>query len=430
MIILPERNAPRGKVLLPQRPREWRAPSQRRAVYGIEDQTRWRLTARLHDGAIVWRGWFDDREDADAFLFAVVDGYLPYQRELWDIPTDTWMPGCGYGNVGWRPDLGEALSYDFAIQVFLTSPTGSNQTYTVPADWNNAANTIETIGGGGGGSAGSGSSYHGGGGAGGAYSKTTNLALSGTATYQIGVLGSAGTSGAAGGTGGDSWFNGTTLGGSSVGAKGAAGGTIGGGNWTVPGADSASGIGSTKYSGGGTTNNAGGGAGGGGGGAGGPNGIGAACGTTPGGNNNASGGGGSGGGTAGGNVMAGTTGTNGGNNFSGSGGGSGGVSAAGGPGSNGGGGGGAGSGANAGGAGGAGVEWDASHGAGGGAGGGGGSSGSGGGLGGTAGNYGGGGGGGGYFAGVNGGAGAQGIVAITYTPLVKASSGNMPMLGM
>src|SRR5262245_34891235 len=47
------------------------------------------------------------------------------------------------------------------VTIFLTSPTGSNQTWTVPDDWNSANNSIEVIGAGGGGS-----SFSSGGGAG------------------------------------------------------------------------------------------------------------------------------------------------------------------------------------------------------------------------------------------------------------------------
>jgi len=38
---------------------------------------------------------------------------------------------------------------DGDCRAFLTSPTGSNQTFTSPSDCNNASNTIEVIGGGG-----------------------------------------------------------------------------------------------------------------------------------------------------------------------------------------------------------------------------------------------------------------------------------------
>ena len=70
MIILPERGLARGKMLLPQKRKEWIASSQRSTTFGIENQTRWRLDARLNDGHLVWRGWFDDREDCDEFLWA------------------------------------------------------------------------------------------------------------------------------------------------------------------------------------------------------------------------------------------------------------------------------------------------------------------------------------------------------------------------
>ena len=70
MIILPDRNIPRSKVLMPMRLRDY-APSQRTCTFGIENQTRFRLTARLHDGHIAWKGYFDDRDDADAFLAAL-----------------------------------------------------------------------------------------------------------------------------------------------------------------------------------------------------------------------------------------------------------------------------------------------------------------------------------------------------------------------
>ena len=82
MIILPEQDLARGRILMPMRKCEWMAPSQRSGLYEIEDQTRYRITARLSDGFVVWKAWFDDREDADAFLLAMVTGSLRYEREL------------------------------------------------------------------------------------------------------------------------------------------------------------------------------------------------------------------------------------------------------------------------------------------------------------------------------------------------------------
>lgn len=238
MIILPDRTI--ARVLPPVADREWRTPSQAQPkdAAGNENRTRFRLTARLHDGHVAWRGWFDDRDDADAFLWALAAGTLHIERELWRLPAP-W----------WHPDLGEGLAYNFATVSFLTSPTGSNQTYNVPSDWNSSNNTVEVIGAGGGGAKSNTSGGAAGGGGGGAYSKQTNISLTpgGTATYRIGSGGAVQTSsGTAGNAGGDTWFNGATLGASSVGAKGG-----GGGPGTSNGGAASSGVGSVKYSGGG-----------------------------------------------------------------------------------------------------------------------------------------------------------------------------------
>jgi hypothetical protein len=274
----------------------------------------------------------------------------------------------------------------------------SGSSWTVPADWNNSNNSIEVIGGGGGGNNGASGSSAGGGG-GGAYSKITNVSLSGSVAY---VIGSGGTPGV---TGGDTWFNGATCAGSSVCAKGGQGAT---GAGTVLGGQAANGVGSITYSGGGTTSGGGGGKGGGG--AAGPNGNGG-----DGGAGYSSGAGGGGGGNGGGvdgqNGQTPSTGGTGGNNSSGTGGGAAAVSSSGNgsAGTNGGGGGGGGS-AGTGGAGGNGIEWNATHGSGGGGGGGRGSAK----VGGAGGLYGGGGAGGANLA--TAGTGGQGIVVITYTP--------------
>lgn len=211
-------------LILPDVPRsDWRAPSLAlpKDMFGRENRTRFRLTARLDDGAIRWRGWFDSRDDADAFLYALIlhlDG-VPMPRADWHLPSPMWSP-----------DLGEGLTYDFATVTFLVAPTGSNQTYNKPADFNDASNLIETIGGGASGgavltlSANSGAAS---GGAGAAYNRKANLTLGATATYQIAAGGASvttGTTGTAtrsdGNNGGDTWFNNATLAGSSCGSKG------------------------------------------------------------------------------------------------------------------------------------------------------------------------------------------------------------------
>ena len=357
MIILPDRHIPRARLLLPVSDREWRKPSQRRQTYGIEDQTRFRLTARLNDGHIVWRGWFDDRDAADTFMLAIALGNLTQDPGLWRLPTPQWHPG-----------MGESLAYEFATVVFLTGTSGSNQTYTIPSDWGSSANTIETIGAGGSGAAGF-ASNSAGGGAGGAYSKITNLTLTpgGSATYFL-PAGAA----ASGNAGGDCWFNGSTLAGSSVGAKGGGGGSSGSGG---TGGASASGVGTTKNSGGNGGTNGSSYSAGGGGGAGGPNGVGAAGGNGGGTSQGGGGGGGNGGGSAG-TTPSSSSGGAGGNNSSSSGSGAGSTSngTAGTAGTAGGGGGGGfynpgTSAGNTGGAGGPGTEFDSTHGSGGGGGG-------------------------------------------------------------
>lgn len=152
--------------------------------------------------------------------------------------------------------------------VFLTT-TGSLLSWTVADDWNDADNAIHCIGAGGGGGP-----FSGGGGGGGAYSAITNLDLTPAASvsYRVGAGGASGTSG------GDTWFNGASLGASSVGAKAGTGGTS---SSAGTGGQASAGVGTVKFSGGnggigGTEGGDDPGAGGGGGGgAGGPNGNGA-----------------------------------------------------------------------------------------------------------------------------------------------------------
>ncbi len=399
LIVLPEAGQSRSLVLMPVPEFSWRQASQRSSIYGIENQTRFRLTARADDGAIIWRGWFDDRDDADAFLYAMaVEGTIHLQPALWYLPTPMW------------PNLEPGLLYDFATVTFITSSPGSNQSYSIPADWS-TTNTVEIIGGGGA------ASRTGGGG--GAYAKSVGLTgLSGSVTVRVPAAGTGGTAG------GDGWFNDTAFpaSGQKCGAKG--GGAGGGTGSASTGGSSAScyytGTGSTAYSGGGSPAlyNPSGAGGSGGGGAGGPNGAGADGGQ---GYDQGSGGGGNGGGSAGKASGSGTSpvdspGGNGGNNSSGSGGGAGStVGNNGGNGSNGGGGGGTPkTSAVLAGNGGAGQEWDSTHGSGGG----------GGGAGylatpGAAALYGAGGGG----AAASGGSaadGAQGLIVTTYTPATTA----------
>jgi hypothetical protein len=231
MIILPDKNIARAKVLMPQRRLAWDQPSQRRNTFGIENQTRFRLIARLNDGHIYWRGWFDDRDDADAFLWALircVELGEPIPHDIQRLPDAWWFPDF--------LDLG--LAYKFATVTFLTSTSASNQTRNVPSDWNSANNTIEGIGGGGGGNTSSGSAEAGGGGA---YAKTNNLALSagGTATFFLNANSGADTNGA------DTWYSNT---GSSPGSTSQ--GMLAKGAGRPSGGASGSCVGNTTFSGG------------------------------------------------------------------------------------------------------------------------------------------------------------------------------------
>lgn len=296
--------------------------------------------------------------------------------------------------------------------------SSAQTSWTVPADWNNANNTIECIGGGGRGATVVGDG--GGGGGGGAFSKIYNLSLNqgSLVNYSIGKGGSA----ANGNTGGDSWFKSTTT----LLAKGGIGPTTRTGG---QGGQAASGVGTLRFSGGnGGTSNATNRGGSGGGGAGGPNGNGMNGGGHAG-VNAGGGGGGSGGGTAGTAAASGTDGGPGGNNYRGLGQGAAGIGAANGTaGTNGGGGGGAGgTGVRNGGAGGNGNDISGtSSGAGGGGGGGGGNS-TPAGNGAAGGNFGGGGGGAGQNS--TPGDGADGICVIKYKAKAGDACVGTPALG-
>ena len=311
-----------------------------------------------------------------------------------------------------------------AVVIYLTS--GSLATFNVPTDFNILNNSVETVGAGGGGASGVvGTNTTGAGGGGGAYSKIANVNLTpgGTATYTVGVGGAIGT------TGGDTWFNGTTLGGSSCGAKaggGATGATFG------PGGLASGSIGTAVNGGNGgaeanTVNGAS--AGGGAGGPGGAGKAGGSSGASTGFSQNGGGGGGNGGGSTGGTPLVDQfTGAPGGAAVDSTAGGSGGGAGVnGGTGSNGSGGGGGGSTNGAavagnGGAGGNGLDvGDGTKGSGGGGGGGGGRNSpdtSAAGNGGAGGLYGGGGGGGGWSSSTagTGGVGGAGLIVITYVP--------------
>jgi hypothetical protein len=335
--------------------------------------------------------------------------------------SDTWYIGANsvYNTTAPNRAQGFFLTQRVLNAIVVLTDTSGSGTWTVPDDWDDAANTIHLIGGGGGAAGGyvSGNNRMGGGGGGsGGYTQLTNqtLTIGASIAYQAGSGGSGGaanTNGTAGGT--TSWNSGTATAG-------------GGGNGQATISSSTGGT-----AGSGTTNNGGvGGIGadtspssingagaGGGAGAAGPNGVGknGGNGATIPGSGVAGGGGGNGGGTNGGNRIGSSPGV-GGNNSLGFGGG-----AANTAGTSGGGGGGGQGNPNQGGNG---IDI---FGVGSGGGGGGGdaaiNSAGGGGL------YGGGGGGGGVSStgptARPGGNGAQGAIIIVYTPVAQTSSSGM-----
>ena len=185
MIILPDKNIPRAKFLMPVRKKEWMLPSD----YTYRDQFNnagiritFNIKARLNDGHVVWHGIFHDREDFDAFLWAIANKTLKYERELWKLPTPEW-----------HNDIGEHVVFEFATTTLLTT-TGAGS-YTLPADWNVAGNAIYVIGGGStGGCAISTTAFaHAPGGGGGGYRGIVNYntITSGSVSYSVGAQGAA-----------------------------------------------------------------------------------------------------------------------------------------------------------------------------------------------------------------------------------------------
>ena len=200
---------------MPVNRQEWMPPSlwQPKNIFGHAPvEIFWRVRARISDGFVVWTGIFRDRDDVDAFLWAIASGTIKRDRQLWKLCAPEWHPG-----------LGDNVVYDFATVTLLTT-TGSNQTYSKPSDWNNSNNTVEVIGGGGSGGSSSGSTLCSNGGGGGGYGRSANLSIAASTTYNVGATaaGVSSTSGSAtnGNAGNSSWWNSTTFAGSTPNASG------------------------------------------------------------------------------------------------------------------------------------------------------------------------------------------------------------------
>lgn len=207
---------------------EWREPSlsMPRDQFGNPEwRTVFVISAKTMDGKVFWKGYFDDRDDADAFLYAGVTRTLRMERALHDLPSPIWSPG-------FYPD--ELIIWHYAVTTYYTSGTST----TIPSDWNNANNTITGIGGGGNGTAAtfdgkSGAPGNGGGGAALSIISNQTYTPGATRTRQIG------------GAATDTFFKADNNSTNALVAKGgenASGSGLGG--------SAASGTGSTKYSGG------------------------------------------------------------------------------------------------------------------------------------------------------------------------------------
>ena len=244
MIILPDRNIPKSKFLMPVNKKEWMPSSQAifKDEFGNDSiRTFFVVKAVLNDGFVKWKGTFFDRDDFDAFLFSIATGTLKYERHLWKLCFPEW-----------HPDIGENLSYEFASFTYITS-TSSGLSYTIPTDWDNSNNFIDCIGGGGSGCAfnSTNSNSRASGGGGGAWARRTNYETSPSTVigYTVATGGAAKTDSAANLTevGGDSG-GGTVFGASVVSATGGGGGngatntTASGGAGGSPGGDYTSGF--------------------------------------------------------------------------------------------------------------------------------------------------------------------------------------------
>ena len=258
MIILPDKNIPRAKFLMPVHKKNWITPSasQFKSVFGHENGKYNFIIKAKRKNKIVWQGTFEDREDFDIFLHSIATGNIKYDKFVQRLSTPIW-----------DPSLLTDVVYEFATTVVLNSSDSSP--WSKPVDWNNYDNYIMCIGGGGGGSRGASTGAAGRGGAGGGgFSYSYDVVFNNsTIPFSHGTAGTPGTTvNTAGTAGGDAWIgdNATSIANCQVGAKGGgAANTLAG----SAGGQAASGVGLAKSSGGTggngqTTNGAGGGGGG------------------------------------------------------------------------------------------------------------------------------------------------------------------------
>lgn len=228
-MIIP-RTTPR--VLMPVPRFEWREPSpaQPKDEFGNQNRTRFRLEYWRRDGGLLEQHWYDDRDEFDDALWRIIENPL-------------------------APDVVPM----FAVVTTITAPVGSLQTYNKPTDWDNANNYVGSLGGGGaGGAANKAASVAaqatGGGGAG--YGLKNNITITGSTNYWI-ASGAAQatrtTTGAFNGTAGaNSFFGAAAIGSApSVGYGGAGGTAQNANNVALAAVAGGSGVGDAVHVGGG-----------------------------------------------------------------------------------------------------------------------------------------------------------------------------------
>jgi len=166
MIILPDRNIARAKYLTPLHYKQWRPPiwwegRETGNVLGVY----FIVQAFRSNGEMVWKGWFEDREDADEFMYSVVTANIRQDRYIQRLPQK--MPWSEGGiDPTWLYE--EGIFYNL-VSLGAIGPSTAN--WTVPGDCygfrSRAGEFCDVIGPGGGGGAGcSGASAAGGGGGG------------------------------------------------------------------------------------------------------------------------------------------------------------------------------------------------------------------------------------------------------------------------
>jgi hypothetical protein len=219
MIILPDRNIVRQtKYLKPIPRKQWYGPHPYGPDVKLEFNTWIAQAYRASDHSMVWHGHFEDRDDADAFMWALYSGTLKNDPFLKRLPSfcyrfdqrqiPIWAPG------GFDPEILEeyGIMYNMVTNIGIGPSDG---TWTAPGDcWglaNRAGEFVDAIGPGGGGAAAY-QAIQSSGGGGGGFARIYSLPI--WAGYGVGYgVGSGGAGGAAtpdarGGNGGTAhtWF--------------------------------------------------------------------------------------------------------------------------------------------------------------------------------------------------------------------------------